>query len=121
MLPRRTALHCIIEHRALARRPSIQPNILTLCLARSVRQLLSARCPQCRNLINTNRNNERANTQIKLKHDKYLVRHCVSREYVNKFRLQSCFSERSITLALLDYFLRGEGVGRGSHLLYLSV
>jgi len=27
-------------------------------LARSFRQLLSARCPQCRNLVNTNRNNE---------------------------------------------------------------
>ena len=26
-LPRRTALHCITEHEALARRPSIQPNI----------------------------------------------------------------------------------------------
>ena len=26
-LPRRTALHCITEHKALARRPSIQPNI----------------------------------------------------------------------------------------------
>ena len=73
-LPRRTALHCITEHKALARRPSIQPNITLWCLAWSVRQLLSARCPQCRNLINTNRNNERTHTltQDKLKHDKYL-------------------------------------------------
>ena len=56
-LPRRTALHCIVEHKALARRPSIQSNI-TQVLAWSVRLLLSARCPQCRNLINTNRNNK---------------------------------------------------------------
>ena len=61
-LPRRTALHCITEHKALARRPSIQPNITLWCLAWSVRQLLSARCPQCRNLINTNRNNKRTHT-----------------------------------------------------------
>ena len=31
-------------------------------LARSIRLLLSARCPQYRNLINTNRNNERTHT-----------------------------------------------------------
>ena len=57
-LPRWTALHCIIEHKALARRPSSQPNI-TQVLARSVRLLLSARCPRCRNLISMNWNNER--------------------------------------------------------------
>ena len=49
-LPCRTALHCVIEHKALARRPSSQPNI-TQVLARSVRLLLSTRCPQCRNLV----------------------------------------------------------------------
>jgi len=41
---------------------AFKSTIYNTSLARSVRLLLSARCPQCRNLINTNRNNKRTHT-----------------------------------------------------------